>query len=181
MIRYILDAEQIGVSEPIVERVVYEYAVVVSQACDLTQQFKSHANEPPALPEILFCQVATAESLRATPNLVTEMWKRIKINKDERYQFLENIPPELDACGTGLPEFGIDFKKYFTIPTEEVYRRIELGHTKRRSVLCSPYCEHLSSRFSYFLGRIGLPEDHRSESVKPPSDPSNIGLPHHAL
>lgn len=63
----------------------------------------------------------------------------------------------------GLPELGIDFKKIFTIPTDEIYQRIALGQVKRRAVLVSPYLEHLSSRFAYFLSRIALPQEHLSE------------------
>jgi len=49
------------------------------------------------------------------------------------------------------------------MPTEEVYQRLRMAGTKRRACLNSPYLEHLSSRFSFYLGRVGLPEDHFSE------------------
>jgi hypothetical protein len=58
---------------------------------------------------------------------------------------------------------GIDFKRYFTIPADETYRRVELGEAQRRCVLQSPYLEHLSSRFAYYLSRVALPLDHVSE------------------
>jgi hypothetical protein len=63
----------------------------------------------------------------------------------------------------GLSELAIDFKKYFTLPIEELYRRIEIGEAQRRCVLVSPYMEHVCNRFSYFLSRIALPFDHASE------------------
>jgi hypothetical protein len=74
--------------------------------------------------------------------------------------------PDSIACDRlqeGLPELAIDFKRYFTVPTDEVYRRIELGEARRRCLLISPYLEHLSSRYAYFLSRIALPVDHASE------------------
>ena len=91
------------------------------------------------------------------------IWDRVKKNKDERYHFLEKIPANCDACGEGLPELGVDFKCYFTLPTEEVYRRVELNKARRRSVIRSPYLEHLSSRFAFFLSRVALPQEHLSE------------------
>ncbi len=91
------------------------------------------------------------------------MWKRVRNNKDERYHFLERAPADCDAQGEGIQELGIDFKRYFTLPTDEVYRWIEMGVIKRRSTLRTPYAEHLSSRFAYFLSRIALPHDHVSE------------------
>ena len=143
-------------------RVEYPYAIVLSQACDLTQDFSSRQNGKSQLPDVLFCQLPTADALKAGCG-GSDIWKRVKQNKDERYHFLEKVPIDSDAAGEGLPEMGIDFKRYFTLPTEEVYRWIELGQTKRRAVLCSPYLEHLSSRFAYFMSRVGLPRDHVSE------------------
>ena len=120
------------------------------------------SDQPHQLPDVLFCQLPTAEELRSTPGINSSIWGRIKINKDERYHFLEKVPQDCDLAGTGMPELGVDFKRYFTVPTVEVYRWLELGMTKRRSVICTPYLEHLSSRFAYFLSRVGLPLDHLS-------------------
>jgi hypothetical protein len=160
-----LDPTKIGETEPSVVQVNYTYALVLSQACDLEQDFQTRqAGTPRLLPEVLFCQIPTAEELRkATPGMNSTIWDRIKKNKDERYHFLERIPAKDDGCGEGLPELGVDFKRYFTIPTDEVYRRLEIGPTLRRTVLCTPFLEHLSSRFAYFLSRVALPRDHVSE------------------
>ncbi len=162
LIRFTLDPTKIGESEPSVERVVYPYAVVMSQACDLEQDFRGRQDCKPQLPDVLFCQLPTAEVLKAGCG-GSEIWRRVKQNKDERYHFLEKIPLDCDLTGAGIPELGIDFKRYFTLPTAEVYQWIKRGDTQRRSVICSPYLEHLSSRFAYFLSRVGLPHDHVSE------------------
>jgi hypothetical protein len=52
--------------------------------------------------------------------------QQVKINKNERYHFLESVPIKSDVLGKGLPELTLDFKRYFTIPTEEVYYRLEI-------------------------------------------------------
>jgi hypothetical protein len=149
------------------DAVVHTYTIVITQDCDCEQDFKCREKEiisDKLLPTILFCEIATAEQLKGnTTNLGSKFWKEIIQNKSERYHFLEKVPLEDDAQGEGLPELGLDFKRYFTIPTDEVYYRIETGEAKRRCRLISPYMEHLSARFSYFLHRIALPNDHASE------------------
>jgi len=62
----------------------------------------------------------------------------------------------------GLPEFVIDFKHYFTLPTDEVYIRLQL-ETKRRCFLLSQYLEHLSDRFFFYQNRVVLDKEHKSE------------------
>ena len=109
-------------------------------------------------------EVAAAEDLYGRVKLTNKkLWDHIRINKDERYHFLQKVEPPDDALGQGLPELGLDFKRYFTVPTDEVYRRVELSEAQRRCFLASPYLEHLSSRFAFYLSRVALPEDHLSE------------------
>lgn len=166
VIRIQLDLKFLGMQEHRVEPVEHGYAVVLTQDCHLEQDFKARQglNKPDKLlPNVFFCHVATAQQLRGAAGITTDIWRRISQNKDERYHFLQKIGAVLDALQKGLPELGIDFKHYFTIPTDEIYRRIEMGEAKRRCVLISPYLEHFSSRFAYFLSRVALPEDHFSE------------------
>jgi len=165
VIRFRIDAATIDEPEPSVVQENYPHVIVMTQGCDLTQDFQSRReNKPSQLPDILFCRIPTGEELRnSTPGINSTIWDRVKKNKDERYHFLERIPGDLDFCGEGLPELSADFKRYFTLPTDEIYRRIELGMTRRRTVLCTPYLEHLSSRFAFYLSRVGLPREHVSE------------------
>jgi hypothetical protein len=145
---------------------VHPYAMILTQDCDLDQDFRARAQQAAAdkiIPNVLFCEVATAEELRGSPGVNSSIWARIRTNKDERYHFLQKVEAANDAAGQGLPELGIDFKRYFTLQTDEVYRRIELGEALRRCVLVSPYLEHLGSRFAYYLRRIALPQEHLSE------------------
>lgn len=164
LIRFRLDAMTIGEENPKFLEVKCPFAVVLTQACDLAQHYADIQNPSPQLPNVLFCQLSTATELSTpSPTMNKKIWDKVRKNKDERYHFLEAIPSDCDACGQGLPEMGIDFKRYFTLPIEEVYLRIKAKHLRRRSVLCSPYLEHLSSRFAYFMSRVGLPRDHESQ------------------
>lgn len=145
----------------------HPWAIVLTQDCDLEWDYRERKGDSPnpnkLLLSVLFCEVHTSQELFSRPNIENpKTLGRVKINKDERFQLLQRITPEEDAEAEGLPELGIDFKRYFTVPTDELYSRFEQD-TKRRCFLNPPYSQHLISRFFYFQSRIGLPEDHTSE------------------
>lgn len=152
-----------GGEPPKVEQVVHPYAIVMTQDCDLDLDHRARngsVGPDKILPSILFCEAQEAASLRASSDSKT--WDRVKINKDERYHFLEAAPVACDARASGVPELGIDFKRYFTLTAAEPYARLTDGTAERRCRLTSPYLEHLSTRFCYFQFRVALPEPHRS-------------------
>ena len=104
----------------------------------------------------------TAESLEKSPSVPNSAaWNRIKINKEERFHFFQSVAPEEDSVGQGLPELTADFKRYFTMPTGEVYFRLESA--RRRTIFKDPYLQHFASRFHAFQSRVALPEEHFSD------------------
>lgn len=157
-----------GKGEPEIERTKHPYALVVSQDCDLEQDFLARfsggAGVPPErlLPNVLLCVVVTVEELHARTPKGSDIWKRVVGNKDERYHFLQKVDPSEDALGEGLPAMGIDFKRCFTVPTDELYSQLGTD-VKRRCRMVSPYLEHFASRFAYFLSRVALPRPHAAE------------------
>jgi hypothetical protein len=156
--------DTIGLSDSVIlHEVVHRYAIVLTQDCDLLADYERRSTRTasdPSVPNILFCEATTVESLRGLLPQGKDIWKRIVQNKDERYQCLEAVPIDQDAAGQGLDAIGVDFKRYFTIPTDEVYKRLELGQVKRRCRLVSPYVEQLATRFFYYQYRVALPYDH---------------------
>lgn len=149
-----------------VEIITHPLSVIVTQDCDLDQEYRKRQNrafvDEAIPPNVLLCEVFEASSIRhpESATLARPIWDQIKANNHARYQFLEAVPNSEDRSGEGLPELCIDFKKYFTIPINEMYAKKEsIG---RRCVLCSPYREHLTTRFAYYLCRIPLPEEHQS-------------------
>jgi len=142
-------------------RVVHPLAVVISQDCDLDWDYKWRIAQKGGkeVPSVLLCETVEAQQL---PNVDTGIWKRIKINKEERYQFFERVPNEHDAVQQGLPEMAVDFKRCFSIPTDELYLQLK-SQAKRRCLLVSPYLEHFSQRVFCFHARVGLPAEHLSE------------------
>lgn len=148
----------------------HPHVIVLSQDCDLEQDFKRRENgdEEHLLDSILFCAAAPADDeFRHGVGLNSNEWKKLRQNNDPRFHFIRSVTTELDADGQGLPELVVDFKTYFAVPTLEAYYSIE--SSVRRCRLLSPYLEHLSTRFAAYLSRVGLPLDHH---LPMPADPA---------
>lgn len=146
---------------------VHEYAVILSQDCDLTQ----HHNAVIALEmdearrrnaQLTHMLVVVAEPFESMKTRLGngKQRERVPQNKDERYQFLAGVPVELDATGEGIPDLLLDFKRLFSVPAVVLAQRVTCGETKRRARLLTPYAEHLSVRFGHFYQRVGLDLDH---------------------
>ena len=162
-----VDADSVYGANP----VKHPFAIIVSQDCDLEQDFNHRycgkGNQRNELPSILFCQAEDVDEFRKSEvyrSLFTSSTfvGNFKKNNEFRFHFIQEIPAEFSAHDKRLPELGIDFKRYFSLPTAEVYRRIKLAHTQRMTRLQSPYLEHFCDRFYNFNNRIALPEEYAS-------------------
>ena len=156
LVQVIPALEGVGAAEGVAVRYqTHPFAIIVSQDCDLDLDHRVRTGQidrPDKLvPSVLFCEVTTAEAM-CQQVAASDIWKRIRQNDDARYQFLQAVPPELDAAADGLPELTIDFKRFFTLPTAETVFRLtdatpvpggDAIRVRRRSVLKSPYLEHL--------------------------------------
>jgi len=152
----------LGNANPDFAEIVHPLAVVLTQDCDLESDFlrRSGARDTGSqILSILFCEAVEAAAVRQSVK-ASKIWDRVRSNKDERYQYLRAVQPEADAAQEGTPEIALDFKRYFTVPTDEVYVRLEIRELKRRACLESPYREHLATRFFYYHYRIALPQEH---------------------
>jgi len=172
-VRLILE-DQRGETTARIEFREHPLAIVLSQDCDLDQDFRTReglsqgekdrteAKAPSGnnlLTTILFCEVVRADELRDTPDMDSKTWKRVRFNKDERYQYLSAVPAFAERLGEGFPQLTLDFKRYFALPTEQVYWDLQ-RQAKRRCYLVTPYAEHVSTRFFNYQCRIALPVDH---------------------
>ena len=164
--RYRLDPATVADEAPAVIPVLYPFAVIITQDCDVTQQGRPAAGSDPHLPCVLLAEVTTAEQLRGQKGVNSEAWKLVRQNREERYHFLEAVAKEYDAAGVGIGELALDFKRYLAVPTDELYALVDAGRASRRCVLNSPYMEHLCYRFGVYLGRIALPRMHHSTSAE---------------
>jgi hypothetical protein len=147
----------------------HPFALLLTQDCDLDWDFKARAASPSQVagqenkilaklvPNILLCELTTTEILKPRLAAGSDILRRIRNNQDERYHWFPAVSPEDDAAGQGLPELIADFKRIFSIPTEELYLRLSTG-VRRRVMLGSPYLQHLTARFGYYCLRVALPE-----------------------
>ena len=151
--------------------IVHPFAIVVSQDCDLTQDYNFRHNNVGkprnSVSSILFCEAMEADELvhgEEHGSVFAEgaIRQDYRNNNDFRFHFIQEIPREFDSLGCGLPELGFVFKRFFSIPTKAAYDQVELGYAQRRSVLKSPYVEHFCDRFYHYNNRIALPEQYES-------------------
>jgi len=158
-----------------VSKIKFPYVVILSQECDLEKDFENRsilnqnlgevedldqeAKQDKYIPSILLCPAYLAESLKEGKHLAElhlkmdrknkDKWADIKNNEVPRYHYLQN-----DAS-LQIPLLTIDFKHYFTIPRDELYKVFKDHYIGTVNEL---FREALSQRFAFYLSRIGLPE-----------------------
>ena len=166
--QYPLSIQSVGSeATPIVDEQAIPFSIILSQDCDLDLDYQARnglngVRPDKKLPSVLFCEIGLADEIfRPQEGMDAKIRRDIGQNKHERYHFLQQVSQSEDATGEGMAALVIDFKRYLTMPTEEVYKRLAL-HAKRRCTLNSPYLEHLATRFAYFQMRVALPQDHQS-------------------
>lgn len=120
------EAEEIALQEKI-----HPQAIILTQDCDLDWDFKARDQgeegnklQLKLVPNILLCEMIPADTLRGQMRDAgvggSDLWKRIVGNRDERYHKFPLLPPEADSSSEGLPELVVDFKRVFTVPTDEL-------------------------------------------------------------
>ena len=139
----------------------HPYAVVLTQDCDLLWDYEKRQKDGAgSLDSVLLYTADPAHEVRARTE-GRDIWKRIIQNNDERYHLLEFVGPEVDICGEGIGGLILDFKSFFTLPPEDIYRQIESQTARRRCRLEMPYREHLQCRAAYYFQRVTLPTPHQ--------------------
>lgn len=147
--------------------IVHPYAIVITQDCDLDWDYKAREindkSSGKLLNSVVLCEIDTAKAIRDTDGINRKEWELVTAHRHERFYFFEKILPKCDLEQEGLPELTADFKKVFGIDAATLYRQIEIGMVKRRTVLVNPYLEHFSRRYYSFHGRVALPFQYESE------------------
>ena len=143
--------------------VTYPFAVVITQDCELAQDWKYRRREPKhndklldsvlVLPLFNVAHVFEGDYLNTldlyAERVASDKRKRIKQNGEARFHYLEF------AKDSGLPELVADFKRYFSVSMDEILA----GKSERWvCTIGELYRELLSQRFSAFLARIALPD-----------------------
>lgn len=144
-----------------IDEVIHPLAAVISQDCDLDLDYKARYGAGAAhrlIENVLVCAVDDADAMRARGGLNSKQWADVTTYQNERYHVLPPVPPEIAQLGERFARMlGLDFRRFFTIPCDELYRRIEIGEAVRHCYLESPYRDHLSNRFYWYHMRVALP------------------------
>jgi hypothetical protein len=88
-------------------------------------------------------------------------WRHVQQNGVDRVYFLNAIAPEDDLLKSGIPDSIIDFKRYFTLPPDEIFRQCQLpepNKASRRCRLSDLWREDLQRRAMSYMQRVGLPD-----------------------
>jgi hypothetical protein len=140
------------------------FFVVLTQICDLEQDFNDRTNsniekKDKQIQSILVCPAYLAQSVKCGQHLLnlgltmesynSDNWRLITTNQNKRYHFLKNEKT------LGIPDLVIDFKQYYTIPVQVLYKVLKKHYVGSLEDL---FREDLSHRFAHYLSRIGLPQ-----------------------
>jgi hypothetical protein len=142
---------------------VLPYIVIITQDCDLDQDFKYRTtttkNNDKLLQSILVCPAYGWEDFIKGDHLRDLDLKMETINSNQRNLIKHQQVPRYHYLETDsenqMPALVIDFKHYYTLPVEFL-RYIYKKHYV--STMNELFRESLSQRFSFYLSRIGLPE-----------------------
>jgi hypothetical protein len=143
-----------------VVQTLHTYAIILSQDCDLLWDYEAKIdNQRRDLNGVLIYEAESVADVRARL-AGGDILRRIRRHGEERYHFLGPVVTNLDLLGEGLPELIIDFRRFYTLPADEIYRQCATegpNGAKRRCRLDGPYREHLQVRAAFYLQRVALP------------------------
>lgn len=139
------------------------YVVVITQDCDLEQDFKERTEKKGTtndkhIQSVIICPGYLSASLKTGDHLLDvdmkmsgkggQEWKNITSNNHKRYH---RLPPSTDGS---IPDIILDFKHAYNISRDDIYNLYKKNYI---SSLKSPYREDVSQRFSNYISRIALP------------------------
>lgn len=114
-------------------------------------------SDPGIVPHVLLCEGYQRDQIRPRFTGMTDIWKRIRQNQDERYHRFEQASIG-HSSGPPLPELFLDFKKTLSLPTQALYEGLDKGSVRRVAVVPPVYLHDLMHRFYGFLSRVGVPD-----------------------
>ena len=159
--------------------VAHEKVVVVSPDCDLLADYynrfrkdvetlneaQERQRQSQLLRHILCCDVYVKDDLR--PSIAgSDVWKRVERNQDERFQCIPR-GEQANHSGCEHPEFFLDFKRVFSLPTILLYASLESGQITRGGAVPAPWIHSVADRLFGFQGRVCLPDPSDTRKLVP--------------
>ncbi|MDD5605750.1 MAG: hypothetical protein PHR51_00200 [Patescibacteria group bacterium] len=135
-----------------------QYAVVLTQECDLDLDYKLRRDKPDQhdkhLQTILICPAYLSTDLCNGKHLEGRTMspvdlKKLKKGDLKRYHLLN------EDLSLSIPELVIDFKHFFTVPRGFLYSQRKSCYIATMNEI---FRESLSQRFAFYLSRIAEPE-----------------------
>ncbi len=157
-------------TEVATRRVEHPLIIVLSQDCDLEQDFnvRHPAEKPPpdheaveaspaALTHVLLCDAHEESELkkRLPDGLGSRDFRRIAGNQNERYHRIDGA--ELGDTGASIDPLFLDFRRYFSIPCPAIYEQFASNAAGRTARLPAYYLHDLNHRFYSYLARVAIP------------------------
>lgn len=148
--------------------------IVMSQDCDLSRDFESREPErclrdpgqirerrdnayKYAMSHILVCEVMLEQEIRERiPN--TGYLTKIQKNELDRYHRI-GPAPLANHEHEGNHDFYLDFRRTFSLATDQLYQSVLDIPERRFGVIPTPYLQNLTHRYFGFLARVALPSD----------------------
>lgn len=159
----------------------FPYVLVLTQDCDLDQDYRSSSSEEDKedkiLESILVCpmfhlndvllwthvKIINDEWKTVIKKMVTiwgELKRNLLKNNLDRYYLIKSYS---DSWKLIISDLVVDFKFFITIPRTEIYSRY------KENYVCSVwelFRENISRRFANYLSRIWLPELREDENIE---------------
>ncbi len=147
-----------------VEETKLPYCVVLTQDCDLEQDFKSRnkvdGDQDKYIQSVLICPAYLSEQLKDGNHLSEKEYRMQKINSNSMNTIKNNSNPRYHYLEQNnefqIPDLIIDFKHYFCISVTELKSFYE--DKNYLATIGELFRENLSHRFAHYISRIGLPE-----------------------
>lgn len=157
---YVVRGDDAGQTD--VTAITIPYAIVVTPDCDLLQAFNARrVGQPTKINGVLFFEAEESGSAKTRLNKNRHEWKVIGKNQFEGLHHLDLFRIEDDHLGQQIPNLIVDFKRYFMLPMDEVYRQFDLpgeARAARRCCLGDQFREDFSRRVWSFMGRVPTPD-----------------------
>jgi len=140
--------------------------IVVTQDCDLLWDFAARTKGSPAhklIEHVLLCDLFEEDEIRFRNEgqFNKRSWGRAEKNDDDRYHALPAA--SIGPTGSALPALHSDFKRVFSIPTDQLYGMIQRQQVTRAALVPVPYLQEYMYRLYMFLGRVAVPDANEEE------------------
>lgn len=150
-----LSPRSFAMKRPWSERVTHPFSIILTPECDLEWDFQLRQNpeesENKRVSHLLLCDLEDRFQIEKDLRIRNQRdFERASSYREERWHFLD---------GHESGPFYIDFKRLFSVPLDFVYAAERLDMIHRRGYLKPPWVQHLTHRFTNFLGRVGLPDE----------------------